>query len=192
MDRNAKGISLIELLIMVVMISVVATAFWNSRAHRGGDDTDYASSSSDDGGIAAALDEIASNVKFAAHSPQGVGEPLITSQGARGDHIQVFQNNSCVEYFVDEQGCLVRRANSRETVLGDSIASLRLTRMGKETVVITISGKSDGICGNDSTAQESRTFSAVVGVGGHLDRTDASMPGAGRASLISGAVGADK
>jgi uncharacterized protein YxeA len=160
--RASKGISLIELLIIVVMISVVATAFWNLRIGRSENPLAQSPKAGADGTIRSALDEIASNLRFASYNSLGRKEALTVDRRGNSEVIRIVQNDVILEYFVDDQGNLIRRVGSLETILGENIASLKLLKMGKETVIITISVKDDSIDNADDGADLSRSFSTVI------------------------------
>lgn len=160
MIGKAHGISLIELLIMVVLISVVATAFWNFHLNNTSATDMVKSGFPPDPGIREALDKISYHIRFAGRGLSGEVDPLLIIQGDMADQLKVFHGDSCYEYLL-ENNRLIERSGESSKVLAEDIISLKFMKMGQETVVVTVSRAPDSAQAPDSM-KSARSYSAVV------------------------------
>jgi hypothetical protein len=160
--NNRKGIYLIELMIIVILISVVATAFLRFRSERSDSmltDSTFAISHKY---IRATLDEIGFHMRFARpRFPDSPDRPLLIKNEASSDWIRILHNGIAYEYFVNDKAQLIRRMNNSDDVLVENVNSFKAHQMGDQTVVLTISVKiaNDII---DYPASETQSFSEVI------------------------------
>jgi len=143
-SRN-KGIALVELLIVVILISTVATAFWNFYITRDSiieGDAEYspADSIADD-----ILDEIALNLRQARPDSQSISEAVSVHDNGFSDEIEITSGSVRTSYFVDSGHYLVRERKSEKSLLLSDVNSLRVTALGSQTLLLTISLKPNDI-----------------------------------------------
>lgn len=172
MKQKDSGFYLIELMIIVILISVVATAYWNFRSGRLDPLPQDFEASTGNSFVQAALDEIGYHVCFARqNAAEGSMKPVIIEDGVRSDRIIIFHNFSRYEYFVDDNGNLTRRLGMQDEILVPGVQSLKIARIGSQTVIVTITTSfQDGDVLEDNGII-SRSFSSVVAANG-LDRSE--------------------
>jgi hypothetical protein len=160
--KNDKGIYLIELMIIVILISVVATAFLRFHSEQSDtmlSDSTFAISHKY---IRAALDEIGFHLRFARpRFPDSPDKPLLIRNEASSDWIRILHNGIAYEYFVNDKAQLVRRMNNTEDILVENVNSFKALQMGTQTVVLTISVKTPNDI-TDYPPPETQSFSEVI------------------------------
>jgi hypothetical protein len=155
-----SGISLIELLVIVILISTVATAFLNIR-----DDLCQSNSleprfSAFDSALYAAIDIIASDFQLACLAQPGEEKPLVIEHQEGTDIIRIKKDNCQREYLVDADGRLVRIDKNGRFTLARDIVSLRVLELGKATIVLTVTARAGGESFNED--YELRSYSRVT------------------------------
>jgi hypothetical protein len=167
LGRKDSGIFLVQLMIAVILISVIATAYWNFRSGPVDPLPQEAAATTDNGFIQAALDEIGYHICFARRNNQNdSGQPLLIKEEIKSDRVIVLHNNVRYEYFVDEDCNLVRRQGPDEVVMAGGIQSLKVARLGSQTVVVTITMNSLNNESRHPGGILSRSFSTVVAANG--------------------------
>jgi hypothetical protein len=154
-----------EIMIAVILISLIATAYLNFRAGQSDPLSQGAEDTARNSFVEAALEEIGYHICFARQQSPSV-QPLIIDEGPRSDRIIVLHNNIRYEYFVDSANNLIRRQGTKDNILASDIQALKATRIGSQTMVITIT---TGYQGSESLASSgaiSRSFSTVVAANG--------------------------
>lgn len=163
MGKKDSGMFLVELMIVVILISVVATAFWNFHSEQLQVDKPPGGVTVPNSVIQAALDEIGSHVRLARpESAHSSSSPLAIIKGSQTDRLLVRHNNVDYEYFVDVANNLVRRRGEDEIIIASNIIDLRVARIGSQTLIITISGNYDSDRNQASKGIISRSYSIVV------------------------------
>jgi len=164
-NRN-NGMLLVELMIVVILISVISTAFWNFNSDRS-EPAPQQIDNSRDSSIQAALDEIGYHICFARRNPaDSHAKSIVIDDGFKSDRILIYHDNSTYEYFVDDEDRLIRRHANEDIVLGARIYSLNISRIGSQTLVVTIS---TGLYDEQHAGPGglvSRSFSTVVASNG--------------------------
>jgi len=160
LNLKSRGFSLIELLILVVLISVVATAFWNFQLNNSRVVDDGYLQFAPDSSVRMALDNIGYHIRFAGRGFNGKSEPIQIIPGDLADRLLVFHSDSCYEYLL-EDGRLIEQSGRGRKILASDVTSLKFVRMGRETVVVTVSKAGDATRRPDTTAA-ARSYSAVV------------------------------
>ncbi|OGC89796.1 MAG: hypothetical protein A2W25_02835 [candidate division Zixibacteria bacterium RBG_16_53_22] len=167
MRGKNSGVFLVDLMIVVILISVAATAYLNFRSGQHEPLPQIQEVTAQNGFIQAALGEIGYHISFARRGTgHEVAEPLIIENGAESDRIVVFHGNAKYEYFVDQDNDLIRRREGKDTVMADGVGSLRVTRVGGQTLVVTISTNLRDDQGLSPETRVSRSFSTVVATNG--------------------------
>ena len=141
MRSNNKGISLIELLVIVILISTVATAYLNFQ-----DDTKRSASHEPgysvlDTALYAAIDIIANDLRLARKIIPDGDNPVAIEHLAETDIIKIKRANFQREYQVDVNGRLIRIDSNGRVTLAREIVSLRARELGQENVVLTITAR---------------------------------------------------
>jgi hypothetical protein len=158
---------LVELLIIVILISVVATAYWNFRSGQLEPLPQDLEATSQNSFIQAALDEIGYHICFArGNAARTPVKPLLIEDSDRGDRIVVFHNNARYEYYVDENNQLIRRCGGENIVMVSGVYSLNVSKIGAQTLVVTISTSFMDEQGLGPGNLVSRSFSTVVAANG--------------------------
>lgn len=161
--KSVRGISLIQLLIAVILISTVATAYMNLQGQMALSQRNAPRISTIDSTRFAVLDNIALQLQLARRDPYERGEPFeIKHQGAT-DRILIKHDNAEIEYLVDEQGRLIYKDNRNQKTLAEEVIFLKAQKLGKETIVLTLATRSTGGNG-DSPYSPSNSYSKVVNV----------------------------
>jgi len=157
-----KGISLIELLIIIILISTLATAYLNFRDHTNRAAGYGSKYSVLDSALYAAVDIIANDLRLTRKIKSDGENPLIIEHLADTDIIKIKRINFQREYLVDENGRLIRIDNNGRFTLAGEIVSLRARELGQENIVLTITARIGGISydGKD----ELRSYSRVATV----------------------------
>ena len=167
MKSNCRGIALVELMIIVIIISTVATAYWNfyiSRDYPPIRERVYSpiDSIADD-----ILDEIALNLRMARPDPMLSRDAVIIHPNNNFDRIDVLAKDVKFVYFVDQSNRLIKESSLQRGALIDDVISFKATPMGTQTLVITMQlGPKANVL--DSTEINPRTYSRVVSVNSRL------------------------
>jgi hypothetical protein len=162
LGRRENGISLIELMIIVILISVIATAFLNSRLHISLPAEERPKAAVLDDSIRSALDEISYHLRFAGYASPAEARPVSIEYGERADRIMILHNGARFEYFLDNAGNLMRKVGETQEILASKITSLKVLVTGKETIVVTISTDSGARQETNGSKMLSRSFSTAV------------------------------
>ena len=164
--RNS-GVFLVELMIVVILISVAATAYLNFRSGQREPLPREQETTAQNSFIQAALDEIGYHICFARRgADQRAIEPLLIENGPKSDRIVVFHSNAKYEYFVDHNNNLIRRREGKDIIMANGVYSLRVARVGVQTLVVTISTGFQEQRGLSHGSLVSRSFSTVVAANG--------------------------
>jgi hypothetical protein len=155
-----EGMTLIEIMIIVVLISTIATAYWNYHITQKSEQIGEAEFSGPDSAITLALDEIGYYLHLARPDTIGGRKPFTVAHQAGSDKITILHDSLFYEYYIDNRGNLIRHVNSSFERLAEDIISLRALRMGAQTLVITLSTRNrlDSV----SSGEQFRSYSKVV------------------------------
>ena len=162
MNSRDNGISLIELMIIVILISVIATVFLNTQNHASFPPEERSKTMVLDDSIRSALDEISYHLRFAGFASHDQVRPVSIIYGDRSDKLLIQHDGVRFEYFLDNSGNLMRKVGQTQEVLASQITALKILVTGKETVVITISTNSGARQETDKLKILSRSFSTAV------------------------------
>jgi len=167
-SRN-KGIALVELLIVVILISTVATAFWNfyiTRDRIVGGEIKYSPVDSIAEGI---LDEIALGLRQARPDSQNSSQAISVSSDGFSDEIRITYGNLKTTYLVDSGYNLVRERKSEKSTLLSDVNSLKVTALGSHTLLITLLLKqNDSQSDNQGTVRNYSKVTTVNAAPGNL------------------------
>ncbi len=136
MRSNIKGVSLIELLVAVILISTMATAFLNLRNNRRIFINNESELSVLDSAYYAVLDEIGLELRMANRKRDGKAMPVKYLKAA--DKITINTENGQIQYQIDDCGRLIRRTGHGSQILADNALYLKIRELGRETVVLTL------------------------------------------------------
>ena len=140
MRSRIKGIALIELLIVVILISTVATAFWNfyiasDRFPR----AEPKLSSPSDSLADAILDEMAFNLRQARTDSLHKSKSIIIKTTSDSDTIEIIRGSTSILYFVDDNNVLVIKIGEDRGTLLTDVKSLKATALGSHNLLLTLS-----------------------------------------------------
>jgi hypothetical protein len=141
-SRN-KGIALVELLIVVILISTLATAFWNFYITRDQMVKGEAEYSPVDSIADSILDEIARGMHQARPDSQNTSGVISVKNDGFSDEIGFVCGNTMTSYFVDGGHYLIRERKSEKSMLLSDVNSLKVTALGSQTLLLTLSMKPD-------------------------------------------------
>lgn len=133
--RAIRGMALDKLLIGVILISVVSTAIWNYQVRHAETWADPLLSSRAEERIKSALDDIKYHLILTGYE----GGDLKVDRGADTDIIRIRHNGIAVVYRVDGDRNLVRNIESVDRVMAEGVDSIKLYRIGQNSVVVTLS-----------------------------------------------------
>jgi hypothetical protein len=157
---RGNGIALIEVMIVVILISVLATVFWNLQfASRGRPSMESAFEPADTA-IRSGLDEIRRHLSLARRT-RSVGSPITIEKGDVTDTIEVRYHGRDIKYYVDDHWNLTRVDGGSTEVLASNVEALKVTRLGMKTLVVTMVARSPQ-GGGEGDSLSLRSFSAVV------------------------------
>jgi type II secretory pathway component PulJ len=160
---NFRGIALIELLVVVILISTVATAYLNFRDDTSRSKSDEPRMTVLDSALYAALDIIALDLRLARQAPGLIAGPLAVEHLGYTDRLTIRRNNCQNKYLINEHNQLIRQTDSTRQRLAEEVLSLKAQKMGKETIVLTLTANSKGESLNGS-GDIARSYSRVVTV----------------------------
>jgi hypothetical protein len=139
---NIKGASLIELLVAVILISTIATAFLNLRNNRGILIDNESELSVFDSACYAVLDEIGLELQMANRKRDGKAMPFKHLKAAH--KITINAENGQIQYQFDDCGRLIRRTGHGSRIMADNALYLKIRELGRETVVLTLIARPTG------------------------------------------------
>jgi len=157
---RGNGIALIEVMIVVILISVLATVFWNLHFASRGRPSLEPGLEPADSAIRSGLDEIRRHLSLARRT-RSVGSPITIDKGDVTDTIEVRYHGREIKYFVDDYWNLMRVDGSLTEVLASNVEALKVTRLGMKTLVVTMVARPPH-GGGDGDSLSMRSFSAVV------------------------------
>lgn len=159
---SERAFALDKLMILLIVVSVVATGAWNVQV-RETDTLQEPSVNGEIGGIIKnALEEIRYHIRLAGFKMEDDAEPLLIEKGQKSDIVEIRHNGVCYEYFVDSDGNLIRRVESSEKVIAENLNSIRTVRVGQNTVVVTISSARHHRYNRDGIETMSKSYSVIV------------------------------
>ncbi len=157
-----RGISLIQLLIVVILISVISTAIWNLRVNRTDLEFDQISSAKDENDVRLALDEIGYHLNLAGYGLSGGSEPLVIVKGEITDTLCVRHNDISFEFYIDEKGSLIKRIETVDKILAENIYSLQAVKVNPTSVAVTLSTVTMDALNDKGQETLSKSYSTVV------------------------------
>ena len=163
MRSRDTGIALMELMIVVILISVVATAYWNLSAVSHVPTSNELSDYSADSTIQTALDEIGYHL-YCARKTDRIISAIEIDSGDVADRLGIWHQGSYYSYFLDDDRNLIRQNGKSIEALASGVSTLRVTRIGQKTLVVTIVRKVESRTGEGDSV--SNSFSTVVLAGG--------------------------
>lgn len=159
---SARGIALDKLLIGIITVSVISTAFWNYQIRNSEVWSDPLLDGRSDEKAKLALDDIKYHLVLAGYESGREKDNFKVKKGKQTDIISVKHNGVNVEYRVDENHNLIRKLESAEKVLAENILSLRLLKIADGSAVVTVT-RSTLTQGNEKEMETlSKSYSIVV------------------------------
>jgi hypothetical protein len=163
MRKTAQnGFSLIQLLIVVIMISVVSTAFWNLHINRLEANYDGYQDGTAENSVKMALEDIKYHLGLAGYGLGNNKKPLKISKGKESDRLIIWHNNICFEFFVDDNKNLVKKIENTDKIMAENVNSLKATEMDDSRVSVTLSTVSMKENDEDKIETLSKSYSTVV------------------------------
>jgi len=157
-----KGFSLIQLLIVVIMISVVSTAFWNLHVSRLEASYDGYQSGTAENSVKMALEDIKYHLGLAGYDLGNGKKPLKIAKRKESDKLIIWHNNICFEFFVDDNKNLIKRIENTDKIMAENINSLKAIEMGDSRITVTLSTTSTKENEQDKIETLSKSYSTVV------------------------------
>ena len=136
--RANYGFSLVQLMIILVMVSVIATAFWNMSVNRM--ESPYNGyRDGTDNSLKLALDEISYHLGLAGYGLTPGRRPLEILKRENSEELKVWHNDICFEFFVDKENHLVKKVENSIKIIADNINSLNTAKIGNNRIIVTLS-----------------------------------------------------
>jgi len=159
---SPKGISLIQLNIIVLTIFVVFAAVLNFGANSGIWGSQMKIDSLTDNKIDLLLDDIKSQfAQVIAGNGDSNSTYEIDSDGIN-DKISIQHNDICYEYYIDANSNLVKSVEGFEKIISGNIKSLKIKEIDGEKMVVTISSVSTNIDSMNRAEDSTRNYSTVI------------------------------
>ena len=159
--RAKYGFSLVQLLIVIVMVSVLATAFWNLSVNRM--ESPYNGyRDGTDNSLKLALDEIGYHLGLAGYGLQQGRSPLEIIKKKDSEELRVWHNNICFEFFVDKDNHLVKKVENSIKIIADNISSLNTAKIGNNRIIVTLSTIALKEDNENKIETLSKSYSSVV------------------------------
>jgi hypothetical protein len=159
---SERALALDKLMILVIAVSVIATSAWNAHVRDADTLRPQTDRSKVGDQIKNALEEIRYHLRLAGYKLEGDVEPLLIKKGEKSDFVEIRHNDVCYGYFVDSDDNLIRRVESTEKIIAENLSSIRMVRVGQNTVVVTISSAQQRRENNDEIETMSKSHSVIV------------------------------
>lgn len=137
--RGQLGISHIQLLIIIVMVSVVSTALLNLQMNSAQTDFSGYGKIADGNNAAKALEDIKYHLGLAGYALINNQKPLEIEKNEKSEIIRVRHNNICFEFYVDEENNLIKKVETLKKVIASNIISLKTASISGKKIVVTLS-----------------------------------------------------
>lgn len=160
--RISNGMALDKLLIGVIAVSVFATAIWNYQVRNEVIWSDPSLDSRVEERVKNALEDIKYHLILAGYEYGQGDRNMQVESGESSDVLKIRHSEINVEYSIDSGGNLVRNIESQEKVLAENVESLRILRVGQNSVVVTISRAPYRQNSDNEFETLSKSYSAVV------------------------------
>jgi hypothetical protein len=132
------GFSLIQLMIILVMVSVIATAFWNLSINRMQSPYNGYRDGSNNS-VKMALDEIGYHLGLAGYGLKKGDRPLEILKKKKSEELRIRHNDICFEFYVDKDNKLVKKVENSVKVIAENINSLNTAELGRNKIIVTLS-----------------------------------------------------
>ncbi|UCC81205.1 MAG: type II secretion system protein [Candidatus Zixiibacteriota bacterium] len=163
MRKTAQnGFSLIQLLLVIVMISVISTAFWNLQISR--TEASYAGyrGGTTESSVKMALEDIKYHIGLAGYDLEKGKKPLKIVKGDKSDRLTIWHNDVCFEFYVDKNDNLIKKIENTEKIIAENVNSLKTTKVDHDRVAVTLSTVSMMDNDQDKIETLSKSYSTVV------------------------------
>lgn len=163
MRKTAQnGFSLIQLLLIVVMISVVSTAFWNLQVSRTEASYDGYRGGTAESSVNMALEDLKYHIGMAGYDLEKGKKPLKIVKGKKSDKLVIWHNDVCFEFYVDNDNNLIKKIEKSEKIIAENVNALKTTKMDNNKVSVTLSTVSMKDNDEDKIETLSKSYSTVV------------------------------
>jgi uncharacterized membrane protein len=160
--RINTGMALDKLLIGIIGVSVFATAIWNYQVRQQAIWTDPSGDNRAEERIKNALEDIKYHLVLAGYEYDHRNQNVRVESGESSDLLKIRHNEISVEYRIDDTGNLVRTVESKEKTLAENVESLRIIRMARNSLMITLSRAPYRQNNEDEFETLSKSYSTVV------------------------------
>jgi hypothetical protein len=157
-----SGLSLVQLLIIMLSISVTSTVVWNFQHSGGKWESRAVSEVRIEKDISFLLDEIEYHFGLAGYGLNDDTAPYQIKKNNNGEEITIYHNDICYKYFVDSENNLIKSVEGVEKIVAANINSLSTTEIGKGTLVVEISSVTMKNSNPSSVGSMSKSYSTVV------------------------------
>lgn len=162
--KNARqnGFSLIQLLIVVVMVSVISTAFWNLHINRMEAGFESYRGGTAENSVKMALEDIRYHLGLAGYNLEKGQKPLQIIKGKNSDILRIWHNDVRFEFYVDEGKNLVKKIQDTGKIIAENVNSLNTNRLEGKKIAVTLSTVSTKEDDQDKIETLSKSYSTVV------------------------------
>jgi len=159
---SQKGFSLIQLLIVVIMISVLSTAFWNLHINRLEASYDGYRGGTAENSVKMALEDIKYHLGLAGYDLDNGKKPLEIIRGKENDRLIIRHNDICFEFFVNDDKNLVKKIDNTGKIIAENVNSLKAADMGDNRITVTLSTVSSTEDDRGKIETLSKSYSTVM------------------------------
>ncbi len=136
--RGQIGISHIQILVIMVMVSVIATAFWNLQVNNMDTDFDNYSRAIDGNDVKIALEDIKYHLGLAGYALEDGQKPLEIEKNEKSEVLKIRHNDVCFEFYVDHEFNLIKKVETSKKVMATNISSLKTAGIGGRKLIVTL------------------------------------------------------
>ncbi len=159
---NQNGWALVEIMIAVILISVVATSFWSARVRQQVSLFNPIDGSGKYQEIVSALDDIKDQFGLAGFDLSMKVDPYAMRQGDKSDTLIIYHNNACFQYFLNDQGQLIKNVAGSSRVIAKNISSFKISNSGPEDIQVMVSTREIENSPSGGSMPLSKSFSALI------------------------------
>ena len=159
---SQNGFSLIQLLIVIMLVSVISTAFWNLHIHRM--EANYAGyvGGTSENSVKMALEDIVYHIGLASYDLENDKQPLKIIKGRKSDKLVIWHNEVCFEFYVNNDNKLIKKIENTEKIIAENVEALNTTSMNDNRIAVKISTVSTNDNDQDKIETLSKSYSTLV------------------------------
>ena len=174
-QNGNRGWTLIGMMIIILSISVLSIALWNSFSEESASWNLMTPAISVDRNIQSALDNISFQVKRAINMDGGIDDCCRIGYAFGKDTLAVKAGEINFKFFIDGDKNLIRQYDNSAIILASGIESFQLLKIDDENLMISITSISNSLFETAPGHTKPRSFGAVVKLRPTADAVNAAF-----------------